>query len=36
MEGDGLTLRQSGQVRKEAAVTKPVKVIHSPPFLEEI
>ena len=31
MENDGLRLRQSGQVRKEAAVTNVLKVICSPP-----
>lgn len=36
MEDGGLTLRQPGQVRKEAAVTKPVKVIRPPPFLRRI
>ena len=32
MEKDGLTLRQSGQVRKKAAVTNKVKVVSSPPL----
>ena len=36
MEDGGLTLRQPGQVRKEAAVTKAVKVIRPPPFLRRI
>ena len=31
MEGSGLRLRQSGQLRKKAAVTKHLKVICSPP-----
>ena len=35
MEDSGLALRQLGQVRKEAAVTKSAKVICSPPFYEE-
>jgi len=32
-EGVGLIFRQPGQVRKEAAVTKRIKVIRPPPFL---
>ncbi len=33
MEGIGLGFRQSGQVRKEAAVTNQPKVNVPPPFL---
>lgn len=34
MESIGSDVRQSGQVRKEAAVTKPSEVDVSPPFLK--
>lgn len=30
----GFAIRQPGQVRKKAAVTKPAKVAYSPPFCE--
>lgn len=28
----GFAIRQPGQVRKKAAVTKPAEVVYSPPF----